>query len=69
LDLNLNVKHKSLERFVTENSTAVTSNSVLKLTQQKDTSAPKACGSHCYWVCAVCDVTLRRQIHVSNTTF
>jgi len=26
------------------------------------------CGGHCYWVCDVCDVTLRRQIHVSDPT-
>jgi len=28
-----------------------------------------AYGGHCYCVCSVCDVTLRRQIHVSNPTF
>jgi len=28
-----------------------------------------AYGGHCYWVWAVCDITLWRQIHVSNPTF
>jgi len=30
---------------------------------------PVVCGGHCYWVCAVSDITLRRHIHVSYPTF
>jgi len=26
-------------------------------------------GGLCYWVCAVCDVTLRHWFHISNPTF
>jgi len=35
----------------------------------KEPILPMAYGGHCYWVCAVCDVAMRSQIHVSNPTF